>query len=708
MNKSLERKYYKRFLASWGLMIVLFWGLIGIYAWVMNDSTEFSAATRRRMRHQMESVWRYTGDSLKPGEVLRTVFRPGNHAPSNAVRLVAYLGDKRHVETATPFYLSERIEAHDILEYYHADLPPWPKDKELWVGIRFQENAIIWIERGNPDFLQMDAYPLQRSGWKTTFQKTPYRWIPGFSCKVVQEQATVRWSVFGAWFLASFFLLTMIPIITLTKYRRWYFLGVIFYTTLFIKAIEAIAPSQWWWGSYYLNRIGDVWFWIGMVLLSFVLFPPVTNIIESFTFKKFTGLTRCIPPRFPFWTGLALLSLVGVCFAIYHPSIGIYGDAYGSLASPGYDYHNPFATASYHLFRDFITLLKTQGWLSWPYGYANYLIIPKFIVLWIPVYLVFSALIARELARSRREAFLYFLILLFLKATLCLYGYIEVYGPVLALQSFLIWIILRSWKSKRVIGATSLSFFNYLFHLSGALVLPAVFFLWGHVFLRSSHRLKWSSSRILVSGLLAIQIWLLCLGTLFIFKHEMNPTSFINMVPAPKKESLSWLHGLPMLYGSTGKPSREVWMAWKEPTYKKHFYAISSKEHFSQISEAAIFMAGPTLLLLIIGSISTLGKNWKKSQYWGIIGTAALFTLSLIFLATNYPYPKDWDLLTPHASWWLVALFWLLSKGGWLSAKQGRWLLMTLLFYLIWDTLPWIFYNLTWGPPPDTRFFVFL
>lgn len=719
-SSSAFGRYDSRITLRWIAAVAVFWSLVAFNYPPSRLAPPYQAATRFAFNDRIEFLWRYTGPRPDTGEVLRLYARQASRFSRDRFLMVVCAGDERMP------YLNERlhmqnVNTENLFDYVHLDIPPWPERTELWVGVGSAKNVTLWAERGDASQWGFDSYPVFRSD-RGVLMRERMDWIGPVSARIVSADAPamatsrpfVAIGIFAALLFAGVFLAR--------KEKPLWLAASALLLCLFYKAMEALFPSQWLWGSYYLNRSGEVWFWAGMATLQVALCPAVLHILGRAARPATIRIERAWKPK-ALYIAVPVAIIIFTLIAFSNRSRGLYGDAYGSLYIPGYDYHNPFATAIYHAFRDAAIAIIKPGPGDPRFGYADFHLIPKFVAGFAPLYAFAALLLARELARSRREALLFFLVFMLLKSILLHFGYVEVYGPSSAVHLSVIYLVMRGYRTSRVVVPSLASFFGYLFHMSGALALPAVIALWLRGLIQSARRFRWAASRLAITIPLALGIWGGCLYTLYLFKHDRDPKKFETFVPAPKPDrnrngkidgfgermldKVKDFHGLPMLFGSTGLPSKQVFLRWKEPHYA-HFYALPTFKHVSQIASGIVFIGGPIVPLLGLAIVFASRRRRFSAPGVGLTLTAAAYFAAAFALATNFPYPKDWDIFSTHILWWTTALLWFLARARVFASRDARWILAALLLYLLWDTLPWVYYNLTWGPPAHDRSFVFL
>ncbi len=707
----------RAFLAFWLAGLTLFWAIVLANLEASGRSPHLAATFRafisRGSTGIHEMVWLYTGPRPDEGEVLRVFYRQGQGlglADHNQTRLVAFLGTGEGPDPNRRFGETGQPPAPGFFEYQWVDLPHWPHGERLWLGLSAPAGTVVMLEQGHVPFDNLAPLTLVRGlDFDEEFKSADEPWFGSLHAMPVVEGAGVPSPARPFWFLGIFAALMLAPVYLLREHRRWWLANAVFQTVLLWKAMEVLFPSQYLWGGYHHHRTGTGFFWAGLLAVQALTVPWVMEAIG----RKVRGvwfqarrLKRWTLPAMAIPGAAAVLYMLGSLF----PCRVLYGDAFGALALPGYDYHNPFATGLYHLWRDVVVWWAEQRGREPESGFADLRFVARFVTLWAPVFAAGAGVLAHLLARGPREFVQLFAALLLSKTLLTHFGYAEVYGPAVAVQVWVVAALAWGYRRMRVVVPTSLSFFGYLFHLSGAMALPAVVVLWVHVLRHTGRPWRWLATRAAAVLAVALLIWVNCMAVLFLFKHEGDPESFRDHVPAL---SVRWggevhdLHGLAVLVGSTGEPKDRVFLRVGEPYYM-HFYTLASWEHLSQIAGVGIFLGGPVLPWFLIGIVLCRRRAWRSPEAAGIALAGLAFLLSALLLATSFPYPKDWDVFSIHALWWFAGLFVLLCRGGFLPARAGRWMLAALLLYLLWDTLPWIQYSVTWGPPAEESHFVFI
>ncbi len=748
MTNPFKETNERRFIVCCLAIIALFWIAVAV-------SVPFSLNAPRQMAVQRYSFgfeeqnpskvyWRYTGERPNPAEALRVTYRQSYRFPNNGIQIQALLGNTDKPTYSDVHYTSNETPSLSYFDIQHVQIPNWPKDRELWIGFQGPPGSRIWLEFGDPGFGNLQYSRV--SAYSRKIKKLVVSGDELFSsidARVVPKNSPPTSPAIPWYILMGFAAIAIVPTTFLKTFRRWWLVFAIFQIALLWKAMEVQFPSQWMWGGYYHDRIGTLGFWLGLCLVQLFSFPGWRRIIgELFKGRKAIGgklVRRGVPFLLP-WV-LAVI-LVPVLASRFH-TLPMYGDGYGSLSIPGYDYHNPFATGIFHMVRDGWNYLHTSAFdrdvagiaaigsgvskllgdgvirtgelISQAIGdqrnfaYADIDLIRQFVTFHSMFFVVLAGLIAFSLGRTRREKTLFLFLLISAKFMLTFFGYVEIYGPALTVQACLIWLLIRGYRKGGVLLPTAFAFFAYLFQMTGAMAFPAILFLWMREFSRSDTKVKWFLSRVSGTMILAILLWLNCLAVLFVFKHDMDVAKFSNAVPAFETTAFGGIgpiNGLPMLYGSTGVPSEVVFFSKGTPNVY-HSYTWDSLEHLSQISGEWLFLLGPVLPWLLIFVFTARGRSLKSFERWGFSLATLAFLVSSFFLATSFPYPKDWDVFTIQSLWVLVTMLWFISSAGALRSRAARWVLSALLLYFLWDTTLWVYYNLTWGPPMVAQGFVF-
>ncbi len=705
------------FVACWLAGLALFWAIVLANVNASGKSPMLTAGSRAVMSKGStglhEKAWLYTGPRPETGEVLRVFYRQGHGgglSHHNRTRISAFLGTEERPEPEARFGDTERTPAESFFEFQWVDLPPWPEDRRLWLGLSVPAETVVMMEQGALPFDNLADWPQVRGhDYEEDFHPAGGPWFSSLYAIPAAEDSHVPSPARPFYFIAFFGVLLLAPLYWLRSHRKWWAVNAIFQTVLLWKAMEVLFPSQYLWGGYYHHRAGTGFFWAGLLVLQ-VLTVPWAMEAAGRHLRGVCSFVRRWRRR-----NVAFAAIPGAAVMLYVltlvlPSHVLYGDAFGALAIPGYDYHNPFATGIYHLWREMVVWWAGLRGTAVTPGFGDLRLVAHFVSLWAPVFAAGAGVLAWMLGRGLREFLQMFAALLLAKSLLIHFGYAEVYGPAVAVQVWLMVALLWGYRRMRVVIPTSLSFFAYLFHMAGAMALPAVVVLWLHVFRHVSRPWRWLGTRGPAVLAVAVLIWINCLAVLFLFKHDADPESFREHVPAL---SVRWagevhdIHGLAMLVGSTGRPKEEVFLRWDAPHYT-HFYTLPSWEHLSQMAGIWIFLTGPVLPWFLLGFAFCWRWDWRSPELAGIGMAAVTFLLSSLLLATSFPYPKDWDVFSIHALWSFAGLLVCLSRGTFFPAQVGRWMLAALLLYLLWDTLPWMQYNMTWGPPPEETYFVFM
>ena len=704
-----------RFAAACGLLLLLFWWFLFSFLSDCGHGPRIQAAFRGRPDWGVEAVWKYTGPRPAEDERLVLYGRQGIGGKNAVIALTAYLADPGKPPAPAPVFHSFQAILPDIFTFEQMTVPPWPEGKDLYVGCSWDLHAPIWWERGPSPNDFLDPKPLIRRREGSIF--IPGRWeefgaldvriVP--ADKAVAQIGPPNWPRASSRFrppwnwLAVWAIVALAGTLRLPGYRTHWLMYNAFLGVLLWKAMEAILPNQFLWGGFFLERMGARAFWAGLLLLQVLTFPPLAAAWRRVSVPIWKRLSCLYHP----WELAVILPVVtaGLCVAFWHfPVRMMYGDGFGPLAAPGYDYHNPLALAFYRVFRELEPLvthflnakLGTQFLLQ--AGYADTKIQPYFLILFSPLFILGTWGIAWEIGRSIRERLTLWAILLTGKTILLQFQYIEVYGPAVAVTAITVWLILRAYlKHKDVVLCTVAAFFTYLFHMSFAPALPIIALLWFRRAIAFRFHPGWWLPRLLGVLVFAGFIWLNTLLALFVLKHHYDLATFTQAVPE---------RGLAMLKGSTGLPPKQVFLQWSDP-HSSHFYTLPTWEHFSQWAGALLFLTGPVLLWIALAA-SRRVKVWARTGLgWGFLLGALAFFAASFFLATSFPNPKDWDVFSEAWVIWIVTGLLFVIRFRTLPPHVVRWTLLALLLYQLWDTGLWLAYNLAWAPPMAERLFVF-
>ncbi|MCB2154598.1 hypothetical protein KQI84_06900 [bacterium] len=705
-----------RFFAACGLLLVLFWWFVLAFQSEYGDGARIQAAFRNRPDFGVEAAWKYIGPRPQEGEKLVIYGRQGLGDKGSRITLKAYLTNPGKPPPHTSVWKSASVQTPDIFTFSQLVLPDWPKGKDLYIGLSWNMHAPIWWERGPWPHGMLESKPFIR-------EKTNARFTPGtrgdefagLDVRIIPESRiasqpdvdalppasqgfTLPWTWLLVWAAMICAGLWRLP-----NYRTIWLVYNAFMGVLVLKAMEALLPNQYLWGGYFLQRTGERAFWIGLILLQVLSFPPLAPIWRRLSVRIWKFAYCIYRP----WLLIGILPIIAsiVCVAIWKfPVRMMYGDGFGALAIPGYDYHNPLAVALYRVFRAVEPMITTfvNAKLGTQFvlrpGYADMELLPYFLILFSPLFILGTWGIAWEIGRNLRERTMLWAILLSAKTLLLQFQYIEVYGPAVAITTVTVWLVLRAYlKHRDVVLCTVAAFFAYLFHMSFAPALPILALLWFRRAIAFRFHPGWWAPRLLAVAALAGFIWLNTLLVLFVMKHHYDVVAFGRAVPE---------NGLAMLKGSTGLPHEQVFLQWSEVNYT-HFYTLPTWEHFSQWAGSLIFLTGPGLFWLGLCAMRRI-KTWGRTAIgWGFLIGAVAFLVASFFLATSFPNPKDWDVFSEAWVIWCVASLLFMTRLRTLPPHVTRWGLLALLMYQLWDTGLWLVYNLSWGPPVGQRIFLF-
>lgn len=688
---------------------LLFWIVVLVFHGAWMHEPRIQASMRYPVSWSTEMVWEYTGKRPIPGEELILFGRQGNQYPQIAITLVAYLVPRDSEGPHGEPWMMRRIPITDFFSHGWMSIPAWPHDHRLYVGYRHDDGVLQFWEPGPWPSADLDTRPWVRQGDANHLQQSGREEMGMVDIRLMPEgTASARsgedfpWEIralpfppIGAMFLGAWLVVMVAGMPRHKITRPAWILWNILHLTLLLAALSSIAPSQYFWTSWFHDRMGGGFFWWSLPILQLLLLPPVLNRIAgcvSQSRRVFRPYSSAIVAPLC----IVAISLLLVLAAISFPSRGIYGDDIGALYSQWAfgERHNPLSSALFYVYlsihEPFAGLVLGER--------PNHLVrdvVSWFVTLWFPLYLFACWGISRLLGRTTPERLLTWSVLVLNKLLLLHFGYLEVYGPALAVMATAVWLLLRSWLgSPSLVIPTVASFFSYLFHLGTGAMLPLVALLWWRRALQRKFAAAWLLPRLAVTLFLAGVILAGTLWCYFVFKYEGDWSRHTEVLG---HHGLAWLKGPVHLEGE--QPFLSLW----GEMHHLHVYTALSWEHVSQWGGGILFATGPVLPMSVALVVLYGHRIWRRLLAWAAVLTSATITGASFLIFNYYPYPRDWDLFAIPGFLQLICLLVLILRECPLSARARTVLLLTLAIYFAWDGGIWLVYNLTWGPPAFER-----
>lgn len=698
-------------LPLWLLVPLLFW--VGVLALLpeRGNHPRLQAAMRFPVDHAAEYLWEYTGGRPAEGEELILFGRQGTRYPATAVTLVAYEGERDSPPTGTPIATRE-IPITDYFSHGWMAVPHWGEGMRLFVGYRFDLGVLQFFERG-----PWPSAPLLSRGWLRRDDAQPFLEAPReefgqVDIRLLPEgMARARslpnrpWEIRGlsvprlAWLLTGAFAVLFAAGLAAFRRRRLTWAGWCALHLAFAwNAAGALLPSQYTWTSYHLDRLGQWPFWAGIALLQALLLPPLVE----WAMPRILRVKRRALRRVPHLAEGFLVVFLAALFTwlcASHTIRAPYGDATGALISPHAfgERHNPLSSALFYAYLPLhdtllhaLTGREEQGFSSMYHAHASW-----FVVLWAPVYLLGCWGIALRLGRHRVDRWMLWAVMLSGKLLSLHFGYLEVYGPALAVMAVAFWLLLRSWqRSDDVVCSSGAAFFSYLFHLGSGGMLPFVALLWIREGWRVRFHPAWLLPRLAATALLSITAIATTLYLFFHLKYRDDPGGFAEHLG---HGGLAWLRG------SIGLEWEQPFLSLGGDLHYTHTYFATSWEHFSQWVGGSLFASGPLILFLLLIAVIRAPQWGRTMLGWAAVLSALIIAGASFMIFNYYPHPRDWDLFAIPGFLQLFALLVLLGGPAALRGRERWWLLSALLLYGAWDGGMWMVYNLSWGPPISER-----
>lgn len=655
-----------------------------------------------------EYLWEYTGARPGAGEELILFGRQGTRYPATAVTLVAYEGEPGGPPLGGPI-ASREIPITDYFSHGWMAIADWSAEKALFVGYQHEPGVLQFFERGPWPSAALGTRGWYRPESGSPFQQSSVEEFGQVDIRLLPEGlararslANRPWEIRGiavpawSWLVVGLFVAVFAAGLFVLGGRRPVWAGwCALHVVLGWNALGAVVSSQYGWTSYHLDRIGQWPFWLGIVFLQVLLWPPLVERMLPGILRMKGRLIR----RVPHAAEGALVVLLGVVFTwiCAHATIrGAYGDATGALISPHAfgERHNPLSSALFYVYlsihEPFSRLLAGEA--VGLHSVMHHVPASWFVVIWAPVYLLGCWGIAVRLGRHRLDRWMLWLVMMVGKLLSLHFGYLEVYGPALAVMAVTFWLLLRSWqRTDDIVGSSGAAFFSYLFHLASGGMLPLVALLWVREAFRARWRPGWLLPRLAATTVLSITTIATTLYLFFHFKYRDDLAGFAEHLG---HGGLAWLKG------SIGLEWEQPFLSLHGELHYTHTYLALSWEHFSQWTGGVIFALGPAVLFLVVIAAAHW-RRWSRTMLgWGAVLSALLIGGASFMIFNYYPHPRDWDLFAIPGFIQLFALLVLLCHG---RGGERWWFLAALALYGLWDGGIWLAYNLTWGPPISGR-----
>jgi hypothetical protein len=692
------------------MSLLLFWLTIGVAAVLLSDAPRIQAVMRAVPFWSSEYLWRYNGPRPSPGQEVVLYARQGSRDGDSPIVLVARLGDADGPTTAPPLR-TNAIDTNSLFPFGTLSVSEWPAGQELYLGYQMYLGSMTFFETGEWPNAPLDSVGWFRAGdgerflraQRAEFAALDVRMVPADAARpLLHSHRNLAWlSLFAGVLLAVHGLL---GVRSVPREGQRLLCWDALLLVMAWHAVSALAPSQYLWTSFHVLRGGSEWFWMGLILVQVMVFPPLADMLVHHASGLCSRVAKALVWHRTGWIVALPPLVVGAVLLILFwsfPMRGTYGDAMGALNSP-YAFgvrHNPLTCALFQSYQrlhpDFHALLlrfpgpsMIPDFSAWDIEVGRYFFLPFSLL-----YLVATYGMARQLARSPTRRWTLWLVLLSGKPLLVQFGYPEVYCPAVAILALATWLILRaSRRGADPTLASAMAFIAYLSHFAIGPLLPAVMVLWWSKLSEVRWRLGWLLPRAAALSVLCLTIWCTTAFLLLWGKYQWNMDGYARDVPLG---GLGWLMG-------PGKLPDEAPYLRLFTMHHWHNYPLVSVEHFSQWIGAVFFATGPVAPWLLMVSLGALGRLSRDLVSLGFVLSAALVTVPIFFIYNQFPYPRDWDLFVLPGFFWLTALLLIVMRGG-IRPALRRWMLWSLLVYAAWDTGLWVLTNVRWGPPMVER-----
>ncbi|MCC5875383.1 MAG: hypothetical protein JJU11_04090, partial [Candidatus Sumerlaeia bacterium] len=250
---------------KWLLVPLLFWLGLFLFHGAWMHEPRIQASMRYPVSWSSEMIWEYKGNRPAPGEELILFGRQGNQYPQIAVTLVAYLVPRDAEGPHGDPWIVRHIPITDFFSHGWMSIPAWPDDHRLFVGYRHEEGILQFWEPGPwtsadlstiPWFRPKDYLPLQKSG-REEMGMVDIRLLPDGTAGARSLEGT-PWEIRGlpmpplaAVVLGGWLALFLAGFLGRSHSGPLWAVWNLLHLTLFWQALSSIAPSQYFWVSWF-------------------------------------------------------------------------------------------------------------------------------------------------------------------------------------------------------------------------------------------------------------------------------------------------------------------------------------------------------------------------------------------------------------------------------------------------------------------------
>lgn len=697
-------------------------GLMGVCAGIFHGATRQEPRIQAAMRDvpvfAAEALWRYTGPRPREGETLVAYGRQVNRYDMTRIELVAYTADTLTSPAQWNLWVRQPLMVPHGFVFGRMHIPLWPDNTELLIGIRREHDKRVFWEQGPWPSAPLEARAWTRPNPHTPFHQRDKEEFSSLDVRILPTTALFSdagssstpaiihpppspgpafWGGLIAWGV-----LVLVGWAGLPGRRMLWLAWNCLLVLLLWKIITAVWMTQYTWSGYYLERIGRRGFWMGLVAIAVLAFPPFLGLWRRgascvwIPILRFARRHRRVSAWFPRLVAIAAAILLTSLFWNY-PCRAAYGDGFSALSGPFGDRHNPLSSALYSILKVHHAKLQAPldnllgAWApnlgKWDLEHMRWFLLPFGFL-----YVIAAAGIARELGRGLRERTLVWALLLTLHCMVLQFQYIEVYGPALAVVALTVWLLLRTFlRDRGLVLSSGGAYAGYLFYFGSAPLVPFVGALWLREAVRRRFRPSALLPRLFWLGLLVIVLTQNTVLLIFLVKYKGDYNRFHEYM-AITGYGLKWFLG--PVHGSW----EDCTLNWSRMHYT-HDYTLWTLRHLSQWGSAMLFTAGPAVFLGVLAFLAGIVR-WTRSWLGWAAVTAMLLALAATFpVFINYGLPRDWDVFCAPAFVCVISFLILLIRCRALPREAASWCLAAMLLYQFWDTSLWVYYNIAWGPP---------
>ncbi len=632
-------------------------------------------------------LWQYEGKPLKAGDTLLIKARSLYHGPRGRVKIVVYEDTDDDNVPDTETSSSTMLQFLDHVswgEYRFKGEKPYKEN--LFIGLE-RPSAVdtFWVEKEEWTFTPLSARAFIRSPGSTEFVSTDYAMLSELLVTIPEKAHARAVDLSMLLYVAGFLVLAECIVLSIVKKVALFPYMALLVFIIVWRWLSAIAPTTQRWSGFFFPKMSPFWLWATTLSTVLLCAPSVACKVHDRVSRLFIPLRR-----YPRWLKLGavfIVSLLAGWFFWTLRSNAIYGDGFGPLAV-GYEYHNPLAVGTFDLFVNVMNHI-THGKLRF-----QYFQVPPFSVFWGILFVLVLFALSREWGRNVREQWLIFFSITSLPALIQFFGYLEVYSGPIVLSLLVLYLFNRFFRrAASVVAVSTAAFFNYLYHLSTALLLPLVIIVWIKEALRETVGI--TLKRLLLTIFIVLFIWVQCLFLLLLLRYDFDLSRYEERVPGK---------GVAFLYGSTGKTMQHLFL-YKSTIHSPHIYPLLREPHLSQTFAEWMFIGPMILPLFIILHVCYFKRIFSSARWIGLSITGWVFVATAFVLSPLYPYPKDWDLFALHSV--VLQFIAVMFVIRFVRTSMKRYILFTLIVHQLLWTIPWIYFNHFCGVPLSQRFFGF-